>query len=96
MPYFRSCWPAAFTSRSGVSVCADVPARPPALASALVLVPMPSPVPSLAFLRPASCLPMYALQVRPPRLDGIKTGLYSTRTPHRPNAIGLSLAQLHS
>jgi len=33
-------------------------------------------------------------KIRPPRLDGIKTGLFSTRTPHRPNAIGLSLVRL--
>ena len=35
-------------------------------------------------------------KIRPPRLDGIKTGLYSTRTPHRPNAIGLSLVRLRA
>ena len=33
-------------------------------------------------------------QVHPPRLDGAKVGLFSTRTPHRPNAIGLSLVKL--
>ncbi|EOD19036.1 Nef-associated protein, partial [Emiliania huxleyi CCMP1516] len=33
-------------------------------------------------------------KVRPPRLDGAKTGLYSTRTPHRPNRVGLSLVRL--
>ena len=33
-------------------------------------------------------------KIKPPRLDGIKTGLYSTRTPHRPNTIGLSLVRL--
>ncbi|XP_033120647.1 tRNA (adenine(37)-N6)-methyltransferase-like [Anneissia japonica] len=33
-------------------------------------------------------------KVKPPRLDGGKTGLYSTRSPHRPNPIGLSLAKL--
>jgi len=32
--------------------------------------------------------------VRPPRLGGEKVGLFSTRTPHRPNPIGLSLVRL--
>ena len=38
---------------------------------------------------------MYApsLQVMPPRL-GNKVGLFATRTPHRPNNIGLSLVRL--
>ncbi|XP_070542683.1 tRNA (adenine(37)-N6)-methyltransferase-like [Ptychodera flava] len=33
-------------------------------------------------------------KVKPPRLDGARVGLYSTRTPHRPNPIGLTLAHL--
>ena len=33
-------------------------------------------------------------KIHPPRLDGAKVGLFSTRTPHRPNNIGLSLVQL--
>jgi len=33
-------------------------------------------------------------KVRPPRLGGEKVGLFSTRTPHRPNPIGLSLVRL--
>eukprot|EP01117_Protostelium_nocturnum_P014936 TRINITY_DN5740_c0_g1_i1.p1 TRINITY_DN5740_c0_g1~~TRINITY_DN5740_c0_g1_i1.p1 ORF type:complete len:190 (-),score=87.08 TRINITY_DN5740_c0_g1_i1:12-581(-) len=33
-------------------------------------------------------------KVKPPRLDGAKVGLFSTRTPHRPNAIGLSVAKV--
>ncbi|XP_033890145.3 tRNA (adenine(37)-N6)-methyltransferase isoform X1 [Acipenser ruthenus] len=33
-------------------------------------------------------------KVKPPRLNGVKTGVFSTRTPHRPNAIGLTLAKL--
>ena len=32
--------------------------------------------------------------VRPPRLGGDKVGLFATRTPHRPNPIGLSLVKL--
>ena len=35
-------------------------------------------------------------QVKPPRLDGGKTGLFATRTPHRPNNLGLSLVRLDS
>ena len=33
-------------------------------------------------------------KVSPPRLDGVKTGLFATRTPHRPNNLGLSLVRL--
>ncbi|EGG14628.1 hypothetical protein DFA_10886 [Cavenderia fasciculata] len=33
-------------------------------------------------------------KVSPPRLDGVKVGLFSTRSPHRPNAIGLSAAKI--
>uniref|UniRef100_H3D0D8 tRNA methyltransferase O n=1 Tax=Tetraodon nigroviridis TaxID=99883 RepID=H3D0D8_TETNG len=36
----------------------------------------------------------YKAKVKPPRLDGKKTGVYSTRSPHRPNALGLTLAKL--
>lgn len=32
----------------------------------------------------------------PPRLDGVRVGLFSTRTPHRPNPVGLSLVRLES
>lgn len=35
-------------------------------------------------------------KVTPPRGDGLKTGLFGTRTPHRPNPIGLSLVRLES
>ncbi|XP_069777929.1 tRNA (adenine(37)-N6)-methyltransferase [Narcine bancroftii] len=33
-------------------------------------------------------------KVKPPRLNGLKTGIFSTRSPHRPNAIGLTLGKL--
>jgi len=33
-------------------------------------------------------------KVAPPKLDGAKVGLFSTRTPHRPNPIGLSVAKI--
>jgi len=35
-------------------------------------------------------------KVKVPRLNGKKVGLFATRTPHRPNPIGLSLAQVVS
>ena len=35
-------------------------------------------------------------KVKPPRLNGAKTGVFSTRSPHRPNPIGLTLAKLES
>ena len=34
-------------------------------------------------------------KVKPPRL-GVKTGVFSTRSPHRPNPVGLTLAKLES
>ncbi|KAM7419390.1 hypothetical protein PAMA_016494 [Pampus argenteus] len=36
----------------------------------------------------------YKAKVKPPRLNGQKVGVYSTRSPHRPNALGLTLAKL--
>lgn len=33
-------------------------------------------------------------KVHPPRLEGAKIGLFATRTPHRPNPIGLSVVKL--
>lgn len=33
-------------------------------------------------------------KVRPPRLDGAKQGVFATRTPHRPNPIGMSVLRL--
>ncbi|MCB0350002.1 MAG: tRNA (N6-threonylcarbamoyladenosine(37)-N6)-methyltransferase TrmO [Bdellovibrionales bacterium] len=33
-------------------------------------------------------------KVHPPRLNGKTTGLFSTRSPHRPNPIGLSLVKI--
>ncbi|XP_060782622.1 tRNA (adenine(37)-N6)-methyltransferase isoform X2 [Neoarius graeffei] len=38
----------------------------------------------------------YKAKVKPPRLNGEKVGVYSTRSPHRPNALGLTLAKLDS
>lgn len=35
-------------------------------------------------------------KIRPPLLQGKSTGLLSTRSPHRPNPIGLTLAELRS
>ncbi|KAJ3615117.1 hypothetical protein NHX12_018685 [Muraenolepis orangiensis] len=36
----------------------------------------------------------YKAKVKPPRLNGQRVGVYSTRTPHRPNALGLTLARV--
>lgn len=36
----------------------------------------------------------YHAKVHPPRLEGKSVGLFATRTPHRPNPIGLSLVRL--
>jgi tRNA-Thr(GGU) m(6)t(6)A37 methyltransferase TsaA len=35
-------------------------------------------------------------KIAPPRLEGRRVGLFSTRSPHRPNLIGLTLAKLES
>lgn len=33
-------------------------------------------------------------KVAPPRLNGLRTGVYATRSPHRPSPIGLSLVKV--
>lgn len=33
-------------------------------------------------------------KIKPPRLDGEKVGVFASRSPHRPNPIGLTLAKL--
>ena len=33
-------------------------------------------------------------KIKPPKLDGVKMGVYATRSPHRFNPIGLSIAKL--
>ncbi len=33
-------------------------------------------------------------KVAPPRAGGARVGVFSTRSPHRPNAVGLTLAKL--
>lgn len=33
-------------------------------------------------------------KVAPPRLNGLKTGVFGTRSPHRPSPIGLSLVRI--
>ena len=35
-------------------------------------------------------------KVAPPRLNGAKVGVFSTRSPHRPNPVGLTLAKIES
>ena len=32
--------------------------------------------------------------VRPPRLNGAKMGVFATRSPHRPNSVGLTLGRV--
>jgi len=34
------------------------------------------------------------MKVSPPRLEGLKVGVFATRSPHRPNPIGLSIVKL--
>ena len=36
----------------------------------------------------------FKTKVKPPKLQGKSVGIFATRTPHRPNAVGLSLAKL--
>lgn len=40
------------------------------------------------------CVRAAKSKVHPPRCDGMKVGLFATRTPHRPNPIGLSLVRV--
>jgi len=35
-------------------------------------------------------------KIAPPRLNGAKVGVFSTRSPHRPNPVGLTLAKIES
>ena len=35
-------------------------------------------------------------KVKPPRANGQKVGIFATRSPHRPNSIGISIAKLES
>ncbi|KAI9012820.1 TsaA-like domain-containing protein [Gaertneriomyces semiglobifer] len=39
-------------------------------------------------------VPTFAARVLPPLLDGGKVGVFATRAPHRPNALGMSLARV--
>merc|ERR1711862_1080423 len=41
-----------------------------------------------------SILNLSKTKIRPPRGNGIKVGMLSTRSPHRPNNIGLSLVKI--
>jgi tRNA (adenine37-N6)-methyltransferase len=36
----------------------------------------------------------FSAKVHPPRLEGESVGVYATRSPHRPNSLGLSLVEL--
>lgn len=38
--------------------------------------------------------PVSHAKVAPPRLDGLRVGVFSSRSPHRPNPIGLSLVRI--
>src|SRR5690606_33996093 len=40
--------------------------------------------------------PFHQGKIHPPRLNGEKVGVFATRSPHRPNNIGLSLVELIS
>ena len=42
----------------------------------------------------AQALNLTKTKIRPPRGNGIKVGMLATRSPHRPNNIGLSLVQV--
>lgn len=48
----------------------------------------------LIFLFHKNEVSRYHAKVHPPRLGGKSIGLFATRTPHRPNPIGLSLVQI--
>lgn len=48
----------------------------------------------IIFVFHANHVSRFHAKVHPPRLNGESMGLFATRTPHRPNPIGLSLVQL--
>jgi tRNA-Thr(GGU) m(6)t(6)A37 methyltransferase TsaA len=48
----------------------------------------------IVFVFHANHISRFHAKVHPPRLEGESMGLFATRTPHRPNPIGLSLVQL--
>ncbi len=48
----------------------------------------------LIFVFHQNAISRFHAKVHPPRLEGKPIGLFATRTPHRPNPIGLSLVQL--
>jgi tRNA-Thr(GGU) m(6)t(6)A37 methyltransferase TsaA len=50
--------------------------------------------PSLVTNSNGDTLNLTKTKIRPPRGDGIKVGMLATRSPHRPNNIGLSLVQV--
>ncbi|KAK9980977.1 hypothetical protein ABG768_000551 [Culter alburnus] len=50
--------------------------------------------PQIIFLFHKNGQMSYKAKVKPPRLNGQRVGVYSTRSPHRPNALGLTLAKL--
>ncbi|KAL7553727.1 hypothetical protein ACHAWF_017044 [Thalassiosira exigua] len=51
---------------------------------------VPSPVTS----NDGSIMKLKKTKIRPPRANGVKVGMLSTRSPHRPNNIGLSLVKI--
>lgn len=36
------------------------------------------------------------MKIKPPKLGGAKLGIFATRSPHRPNPIGLSIAKVEA
>ncbi|MEK6772472.1 MAG: tRNA (N6-threonylcarbamoyladenosine(37)-N6)-methyltransferase TrmO [Bdellovibrionota bacterium] len=48
----------------------------------------------LIFVFHQNMVSRFHAKVHPPRLEGKPMGLFATRTPHRPNPIGLSLVEL--
>lgn len=55
-----------------------------------------SPPPALASCPWVLAGRPFAAKISPPGLFGVRTGVFATRSPHRPNAVGVSLCTLRS
>lgn len=96
--FIKSCYPEKFgTPRQ--------PGLVPSVESELIISPEWQPEQALQGLETYSHLwimfifhlnnsSRYHAKVHPPRLDGETMGVFATRSPHRPNPIGLSLVEI--
>lgn len=96
--HIKSCYPEKFGVPRQPGIVKDV-------VSELIIAPEWQPEAALEGLSDYSYLWIififhknntshYHAKVHPPRLDGLSKGVFATRSPHRPNPIGLSLVKI--